>query len=109
MTGLPQLRIEVDRAATARVGLTPGDVIDAVRIGMVGEVVSSVWVGQRNYDLVVRLQDDARNDMDAIGSLLIDGHDGSRIPLNQLATITKTFGPGAIRRIKRLNYPRCYA
>lgn len=98
MTGLPQLRIEVDRAATARVGLTPGDVIDAVRIGMVGEVASTIWIGQRNYDLVVRLQDDARNDVEAIGSLLIDGHDGSRIPLNQLATITKTFGPGAIRR-----------
>ncbi|HEX2831474.1 MAG TPA: efflux RND transporter permease subunit [Thermoanaerobaculia bacterium] len=98
MTGLPQLKIEVDRAATARVGLTPGDVIDAVRIGMVGEKASTIWIGQRNYDLVVRLQDDARNDMEAIGSLLIDGHDGSRIPLNQLATITKTFGPGAIRR-----------
>lgn len=98
MTGLPQLRIEVDRAATARVGLTPGDVIDAIRIGMVGEEASSVWIGQRNYDLVVRLQDDARNDVESIGSLLIDGHDGSRIPLNQLATITKTFGPGAIRR-----------
>ncbi len=98
MTGLPQLRIEVDRAATARVGLTPGDVIDAIRIGMVGEVASSIWIGQRNYDLVVRLQDDARNDVEAIGALLIDGHDGTRIPLNQLATITKTFGPGAIRR-----------
>jgi heavy metal efflux system protein len=98
MTGLPQLRIEVDRAATARVGLTPGDVIDAIRIGMVGEKASTVWVGQRSYDLVVRLQDDARDNVDAIGALLIDGHDGSRIPLNQLATITKTFGPGAIRR-----------
>jgi heavy metal efflux system protein len=98
MTGLPQLKIEVDRAATARVGLTPGDVIDAVRIGMVGEEASTMWVGQRNYDLVVRLQDDARDNVDAVGALLIDGHDGSRIPLNQLATITKTFGPGAIRR-----------
>ncbi|MHB0971764.1 MAG: efflux RND transporter permease subunit, partial [Thermoanaerobaculia bacterium] len=98
MTGLPQLRIEVDRAATARVGLTPGDVIEAVRIGMVGEEVSTIWVGQRNYDLVVRLQDDARSDVHAIGSLLIDGHDGTRIPLNQLATITNAFGPGAIRR-----------
>jgi len=98
MTGLPQLRIEVDRAATARVGLTPGDVIDAVRIGMVGEEASTMWVGQRSYDLVVRLQDDARDNVDAIGALLIDGHDGSRIPLNQLASITKTFGPGAIRR-----------
>jgi cobalt-zinc-cadmium resistance protein CzcA len=98
MTGLPQLKIEVDRAATARVGLTPGDVIDAIRIGMVGQEASTVWVGQRNYDLVVRLQDDARDNVEAIGALLIDGHDGSRIPLNQLATITKTFGPGAIRR-----------
>jgi cobalt-zinc-cadmium resistance protein CzcA len=98
MTGLPQLKIEVDRVATARVGLTPGDVIDAVRIGMVGEEVSTVWVGQRSYDLVVRLQDDARDNVDAIGALLIDGHDGSRIPLSQLATITRTFGPGAIRR-----------
>jgi heavy metal efflux system protein len=98
MTGLPQIRIEVDRAATARAGLTPGDVIEAVRIGMVGEEASSVWVGQRNYDLVVRLQDDARTDVNAIGSLLVDGHDGTRIPLSQLATITKTFGPGTIRR-----------
>jgi cobalt-zinc-cadmium resistance protein CzcA len=65
---------------------------------MVGEEASTMWVGQRSYDLVVRLQDDARDDVDAIGALLIDGHDGSRIPLNQLATITKTFGPGAIRR-----------
>lgn len=46
----------------------------------------------------MRLQDDARDNVEAIGALLIDGHDGSRIPLNQLATITKTFGPGAIRR-----------
>src|SRR6185436_1879682 len=59
---------------------------------------SPVWIGQRSYDLVVRLQDDARNDVNAIGSLLVDGHDGSRIPLNHLVTISKTFGPGAIRR-----------
>ncbi|MDP9190220.1 MAG: efflux RND transporter permease subunit [Acidobacteriota bacterium] len=98
MTGLPQIQIEIDRAATARVGLTPGDVIDAVRIGMVGEEASTIWIGQRSYDLVVRLQDDARDNVDAIGALLIDGHDGTRIPLNQLATITKTFGPGAIKR-----------
>src|SRR6185436_958633 len=47
MTGLPQLKITVDREATARVGLTPGDVIDAIRIGMAGEEASRVWIGQR--------------------------------------------------------------
>ena len=98
LTGLPQLRVTVDRAAAARVGLTPGDVIRAIRIGLVGETVSEVWVGQRRFDLVVRLQDERRRDVNAIRNLLIDGHDGTRIPLGQLATIDETFGAGPIRR-----------
>lgn len=98
LTGLPQLRITVDRAAAARVGLTPGDVIRAVRIGLVGEEQSEIWLGQRRFDLVVRLQDRGRSDMSAIQTLLVDGHDGTRVPLGQLATIEEAFGPGAIRR-----------
>lgn len=98
VTGLPQLRIEVDRPALARVGLTPGDVIRAVRIGLVGEEMSEVWRGQRRFDLLLRLQDDRRGDPSAIRNLLIDGHDGTRIPLSQVARIEQTFGPGAIRR-----------
>jgi len=97
-TGLPQLRISLDRPALARVGLTPGDVMRAVRIGLVGEEMSKVWRGQRHFDLIVRLQDDRRGDANAIRSLLIDGHDGTRVPLNQVARVEQTFGPGAIRR-----------
>jgi cobalt-zinc-cadmium resistance protein CzcA len=95
---MPQLRIAINRAAIARVGLTPGDVISAVRVGLAGEDISEVWIGQRRYDLVLRLQDQSRNDVNAIRRLLIDGHDGTRIPLSQLADIEETFGPGAIRR-----------
>ena len=98
LTGLPQLRIAVDRSATARVGLSPGDVIRAVRIALVGEEESEIWVGQRRFDLVVRLPDEKRNDINAIRSLFIDSHDGTRIPLGQLASIEQAFGPGAIRR-----------
>ncbi|HEX2343399.1 MAG TPA: efflux RND transporter permease subunit [Vicinamibacterales bacterium] len=98
LTGLPQLQIAVNREAAARVGLAPGDVIRAVRIGLVGEEDSQVWLGQRRFDVVVRLRDDRRDTFDAIRSLLIDGHDGTRIPLGQLADITQTFGPAAIRR-----------
>ena len=78
----------------ARVGLTPGDVIRAVRIGLVGEEVSEVWVGQRRFDLVVRLPDDRRDDVNAIRTLLIDGHDGTRIPLGQLADDRADVRPG---------------
>jgi cobalt-zinc-cadmium resistance protein CzcA len=98
LTGLPQLKITADRAAAARVGLTPGDVTRAVRIGLVGEDMGEIWVGQRRFDLVVRLQDHQRGDARAIRGLMIDGHDGTRIPLGQLATIEETTAPGAIRR-----------
>ena len=98
LTGLPQLVVTVDRPAVARVGLTPGDVIDAVRIGLAGEVVSEVWIGQRRFDLVVNLQSDHRRDASALASLLIDGHDGTRIPLGKLALIEPTFGLGTIKR-----------
>jgi hypothetical protein len=54
LTGLPQLQIAVNREATARVGLAPGDVIRAIRIGLVGEEQSQIWIGQRRFDLVVR-------------------------------------------------------
>ncbi|MFL5354535.1 efflux RND transporter permease subunit [Archangium sp.] len=98
LSGLPQLRIDVNRAAVARVGLTPGDVIRAVRIGLVGEEASQVWQGQRRFDLLVRLADHHRGDINAIRNLLVDGHDGSRIPLSQLATIEETTGAGSVRR-----------
>ncbi len=98
LTGLPQLQVVVDRQATARVGLAPGDVIRAVRVGLVGQEGAQVWNGQRRFDLVVRLRDDRRDSLDAIRTLLIDGHDGTKIPLGQLAEISQTFGPGSIRR-----------
>ena len=98
LTGLPQLQIAVDREATARVGLAPGDVVRAVRVGLVGEQESQIWLGQRRFDLVVKLRDDRRDSLDAIRTLLIDGHDGRKIPLGQLADVSQTFGPAAIRR-----------
>ena len=98
LTGLPQVRVDIDRAAAGRVGLTPGDVVDALRIGLVGEAVSEIRLGARRYDLVVKLQDHHRGDVQAIRALLVDGHDGTRIPLGKLATIEQTVGPGAIKR-----------
>ncbi|MFP5284197.1 MAG: efflux RND transporter permease subunit, partial [Thermoanaerobaculia bacterium] len=98
LTGLPQVRITVDREAVARVGLAPADVVDALRIGLAGEEVAQVWVGQRRFGLVVRLADDRRNDLSALAALLIDGRDGTRISLGQLARVERTFGPASIQR-----------
>lgn len=98
LVGLPQLTVQVDRDAAARVGLTPGDVIEAVQTGLAGNEVSEIWVGQRRFNLVVKLAPDFRRDAATLGTLLVDGHDGSRIPLGKLATIAPTFGLGTIKR-----------
>jgi cobalt-zinc-cadmium resistance protein CzcA len=98
VAGLPQLRVEIDRDAVARTGLTPGDVVRALRIGLVGEQASEVWVGQRRYDLVVRLADAARGSAAAIRELRLDAHDGTRVPMQQVARVEEVFAPGTIRR-----------
>jgi cobalt-zinc-cadmium resistance protein CzcA len=98
LTGQPQIRVDVDRQAVARVGLTPGDVVSSVRVALAGAVPSEIWVGQRRFDLVVRLGDEARGSVSAIRSLLLHGHDGTRIPVAQLATVEESFGPASIRR-----------
>ena len=98
LSGLPQLRIAIDREAAARVGLTPGEVVRAVRIGMVGEEFAEVWIGQRRFDLVLKLQDDRQGGSTGLRSLLLDGHDGARVPLAQVANIEETVGPASVRR-----------
>jgi cobalt-zinc-cadmium resistance protein CzcA len=98
VTGLPQLRVAIDRQAVARTGLTPGDVVRALRIGLVGEEVSEVWVGQKRYDLVVRLADSAHNSVSAIRQLRLEAHDGTRIPIEQVARVEEVLAPGTIRR-----------
>jgi cobalt-zinc-cadmium resistance protein CzcA len=98
LTGLPQLRVAIDRQAVARTGLTPGDVVRALRVGLVGDEASEVWVGQRRYGLVVRLADSARNSVAAIRNLRLESHDGTRIPIDQVARIEEVLAPGTIRR-----------
>ncbi|HEY6548579.1 MAG TPA: efflux RND transporter permease subunit, partial [Vicinamibacteria bacterium] len=98
LTGVPQLRVTVDREAAVRVGLTPGEVVRALRTSLVGEEFSEVWVGQRRFDLVVRVRDERRADLAAIRALPVDAHDGVKVPLGQLATLEETLGPVSIRR-----------
>jgi cobalt-zinc-cadmium resistance protein CzcA len=98
VTALPQIRVAIDRQAVARTGLTPGDVVRALQVGLVGYEASQVWVGQRRYDLVVRLADADRNSAAAIRNLRIETHDGTTIPIEQVARVEEVFAPGTIRR-----------
>lgn len=97
LTGLPILRIEVDRAAIARYAIPVDEVLELVEsLGTrkVGEIVQ----GQQRFDLVLRLDDAYRDDPQKLERLLVTAPDGQRVPLAQLAKISVVEGPATINR-----------
>jgi len=100
-TGLPNLRIRVDRAAIARYGLNVEDVLDVVE-ALGGKPAGTVIEGQKRFTLQVRF-DPAVRDLDRIRDLAIPlpATTGARprlVPLSQVATITVEEGPAQISR-----------
>ena len=67
--GLPVLTIDLDRAAIARYGLNIQDVQDVVAAAIGGRAAGLVFEGDRRFDLVVRLPDSLRANLDALGNL----------------------------------------
>lgn len=86
-SGLPQLQIKPDRAAIARYGLNVEDVNDLIESVVAGKQAGLVYEGEQRFNLVVRLNEDAGRNIEAIKSLLLTSPNGSRVPLSQVADI----------------------
>ena len=80
-----QLRIQIDRQAVARYGINVRDVQDVIELAIGGRAVSTLFEGERRFDISVRYIPEARVDLSAIDSILITTREGGRIPLSQLA------------------------
>ena len=116
VTGLPILTIDIDRAATARYGLHIADVQAVVRTALAGSEAGEVFEGDRRFDIVVRLPESVRNDIQALEMLpvpvqaaarsllpsaLPTVHAGARtefIPLGAVASIRLEEGPNQVSR-----------
>lgn len=95
---IPQLRIEVDRDKLMLNGLSVADVNEFIETAMNGEVVSEVLIGQRQFDLLVRLDEGAREDMETLKRLTIDLPEGGQVPLESVARIYSSGGPNTVNR-----------
>ena len=95
---IPQLRLELDRDKLLLYGLTPVEVNEFVETAMKGEVVSDVLLGQRTFDLLVRLDENYRENLAALRRLTIDIPGGGKIPLEAVANIYESGGPNTINR-----------
>jgi cobalt-zinc-cadmium resistance protein CzcA len=96
--GQPSLIVTPDRAKIARYGLNVDDVNTMVETAMGGKAASQVIQGERQFDLLVRMQEPYRKDADAIRSLLIATPGGQHLPLSQFADIRIDNGASFIYR-----------
>lgn len=69
--GMPVIDIETDRAAIARYGLNASDIQDIINIAIGGKKAGIIFEGDRRFDLIVRLADDIRNNIDLLQDLPI--------------------------------------
>ena len=101
VTGLPVLAVTPRRDMLARYGINMSDVQDAVATATGGRSAGQVFEGDRRFDVVVRLPEAMRSNVDALGTLPIpikgDGAAGF-VPLAQLADIELSVGPNQISR-----------
>lgn len=101
VTGLPVLAITPRRDMLARYGINMSDVQDAVSTATGGRAAGQLFEGDRRFDVVVRLPEEMRSNVDSLGALPIPiGGNGAMgfVPLAQVADIELSVGPNQISR-----------
>lgn len=94
----PELNITPKREMLARYGISLPEFAEVVRVMMEGKVVSTVYEGNRSFDLTLKVNDDARSSIERISDLTIDTGDGKKVPLSYVADIKSSAGPNTINR-----------
>jgi cobalt-zinc-cadmium resistance protein CzcA len=103
-TGLPMLSVNIDRAKAARYGLNITDVQETIATAVGGREAGTFFQGDRRFDILVRLPDAVREDVEALRRLPIplpqggDGARGTYIPLGELAALDLSPGPNQVSR-----------
>lgn len=98
VTGMPQVVVHYNRDAMAKFGLNVQDVNRAVNASFAGQAAGQVFEGEKRFDLVVRLDDEARRNLGDINSLLIPTPGGEQIPISEVASIEEVEGVNQVQR-----------
>jgi cobalt-zinc-cadmium resistance protein CzcA len=95
ISGLPVLRVKIDRSAIARYGINAADVLDVVAT-LGGRDAGVVVEGRRRFALQARFAPEDRKDVEQLGGLRVRAPGGQSIPLSQLADLHVEDGPAQI-------------
>ncbi|HMB29029.1 MAG TPA: CusA/CzcA family heavy metal efflux RND transporter, partial [Blastocatellia bacterium] len=102
--GQPNLLIRVNRQEAARYGISPNDINATAQAAIGGQAVTQLLDGEKRFDVVVRFLPQYRQSLEAISDIQINSPEGERIPLKQLAEITKQTGASFIYREDNARY-----
>lgn len=94
----PELKIIPRPEMLSRYGISEPDFNEFITVMMAGETVSQVYEGNKSFNLVVRSDEDFRNTIEDIRSLIIDTPDGKKIPLANVADVVSASGPNTVNR-----------
>lgn len=98
ITGLPQMMVQYHRSKIAKYGLSIADVNKILTMNFAGRSAGSVFEGEKQFDLVVRFQESARQEIEQIRNTYVPLPNGREIPLSELASIEYSKGPAKISR-----------
>jgi cobalt-zinc-cadmium resistance protein CzcA len=102
--GQPSLTITVDRARIARYGVNVADINALIQTAVGGDVATQVEQGEKQFDLIVRLEQQYRDNPEEIGNILVATPGGQQIPLKEFADIRVTNGASFIYRENNSRY-----
>ncbi|BCB70589.1 hypothetical protein HMEPL2_09400 [Vreelandella aquamarina] len=98
VTGLPMLSVHPKRMALSRYGLTVDNLQDLVAAGVGGENAGLIYEGDRRFQLVVRLPEVIRRDVDSLADLPVPLPGGDYVPLSEVAGLELAPAPNQISR-----------
>ncbi|MEJ0007125.1 MAG: efflux RND transporter permease subunit [Steroidobacteraceae bacterium] len=102
--GQPSLTITVNRAKIARYGLNVADINSLIQTAIGGDVATQVVQQEEQFDLVVRLDQQFRDNPEQIGNILVATPGGQQIPLKEFADIKVASGASFIYRQDNSRY-----
>ncbi len=98
IVGLPQMTVTYDRRKLALYGLNVAQVNDLIQSAFAGKVASTVFEGERRFDLVVRFEQESRKSLENLEGIMVDTPSGHRVLITELAQVSIKYGPAQISR-----------
>jgi cobalt-zinc-cadmium resistance protein CzcA len=102
--GQPSLTINIDRARIARYGVNVADINALIQTAIGGDAATQVEQGEKQFDLIVRLEQQYRDNPEEIGNILVATPAGQQIPLREFADIEVSNGASFIYREDNSRY-----